>query len=303
MKKSLASAYTALIIVSIFWGTTYLAARIGVKHMHGMMLAGIRQTCAGILILGFFWLKGFKLPAMPVLSRLFVIGVIMLCGSNGLMTWAMKYIPSGLGAIIGATVPLWITIFSYFLVKKTRISVQLIIGMIIGLLGIGGIFYNHIAELMDPEYRTGIILSVLGCIFWALGSVLTAKWAIKVNFLYGAGYQMLFSGVVMLGIALLLGERFAASAFTGELWGSLLYLIFFGSLLGYGAYVYVLNNLPPSLASIYAYINPIVAVLLGWAILSEELTWLMGFSCLVTLFGVFLVNNAVNKNKQHELSK
>lgn len=303
MKKSLTSGYTALIIVSLFWGTTYLAARIGVQHMHGMMLAGIRQTVAGTLLLSFFMLKGFKLPEAPVLSKLFVIGVLMLCGSNGLMTWAMQYIPSGLGAIIAATVPLWITIFSYFLVQKTRISVQLVIGMLIGLLGIGGIFYNNIAHLMEPEYRFGVILITLACVFWALGSVLTAKWTLGINYMYGAGFQMLFSGVVMLVIAVLMGQQVTASSFTGELWGSLLYLIFIGSLLGYGAYVFALNNLPPSLVSIYAYINPIVAVLLGWLILSESLTWVMGASCLITLFGVYLVNNAFSKNKSYERSK
>ncbi|GEP96947.1 EamA family transporter [Chitinophaga cymbidii] len=303
MKKQHTNAYLALIIVSIFWGTTYLAARIGVQHMHGMMLAGLRQTAAGAILTAFFLIKGYKLPQVPVLSKLFVIGVIMLCGSNGLMTWAMQYIPSGLGAIIAATVPIWITIFSFFLVQKTRISVQLVIGMLIGLAGIGGIFYDNLAHLMEPEYRFGVMLITLACVFWALGSVLTAKWALGINYLYGAGFQMLFSGLVMLVIAGLMGQHLSVGNFTGELWGSLLYLIFIGSLLSYSAYVFALNNLPPSLVAIYAYINPIVAVILGWLILSENLNWLMGASCMVTLFGVYLVNNAFNKNKSYERSK
>ncbi|SIN92995.1 Permease of the drug/metabolite transporter (DMT) superfamily [Chitinophaga niabensis] len=303
MKKSNTSAYLALIIVSFFWGTTYLASRIGVQHMHGIMLAGLRQTAAGVILVGFFMLRGYKLPELPILSRLFVIGVLMLCGSNGLMTWAMQYIPSGMGAIIAATVPIWITIFSYFLVQKTRISIQLVLGMVIGMVGIGGIFYDHLKELMNPEYRLGVILIVVACVFWALGSVLTAKWALGVNYLYGAGFQMLFSGLVMLLIAVVTGQHLQSSSFTGELWGSLLYLIFIGSLLGYSAYVFALNNLPPSLVSIYAYVNPIVAVVLGWLILSEKLNWTIGASCLVTLFGVYLVNNAFNKNKSYERSK
>ncbi len=103
--------------------------------MHGMMLAGLRQTSAGLILVAFFMARGYKLPQVPVLSRLFIIGTIMLCGSNGLMTWAMQYIPSGLGAIIAATVPIWITIFSFFLVQKTKVTGQLIAGMAIGLLG------------------------------------------------------------------------------------------------------------------------------------------------------------------------
>ena len=262
MKKQHTNAYLALVIISIFWGTTYFAARIGVQHMHGMMLAGLRQTSAGLILTAFFLLKGYKLPQLPVLSRLFVIGVIMLCGSNGLMTWAMQYIPSGLGAIIAATVPIWVTIFSFFLVQRTRISWQLVTGMIIGLLGIGGIFYDNLAHLMEPEYRFGVLLITAACVFWALGSVLTAKWALGINYLYGAGYQMLFSGIVMLVIAGLMGQHLNVGSFTGELWGSLLYLVFIGSLLSYSAYVFALNNLPPSLVSVYAYINPIVAAVM-----------------------------------------
>jgi len=296
-------AYLALAIVSIFWGTTYLAARIGVQHMHGLMLSGIRQTVAGLLITGFFLLKGFRLPGKEVLSRLFFIGLMMLVGANGLMTWAMQYIPSGLAAIIAATVPIWMTIFSFFMVQqKGRLSPLLLAGMFIGFVGVAGIFSDYLGDLMNPDFRFGIMLILISCLCWSMGSVLTAKWALEVNYLYGAGFEMLFSGIVMLAITLVTGE-FRQAEFTGELWGSLLYLIFFGSILGYSAYVYTLNNLPPSLASVYAYINPIVAVLLGWLVLDEQLNWITGLSCLVTLTGVYMVNTAVNKSKTtYELS-
>src|SRR5688572_30818613 len=250
-------AYLALVIVSIFWGTTYLASRIGVQHMHGLMLSGVRQTVAGVLLVGFFLLKGYKLPGKEILSRLFIIGTMMLVGANGMLTWALKYIPSGLAAIIAATVPIWMTIFSFFLVQqKNRISPLLIAGMVIGFIGVLGIFSDYVGELTNPDFRFGIMLVLISCLSWSMGSVLTAKWALEVNYLYGAGFEMLFSGLVMLGITMLTGDFFTAQ-FTAEAWGSLLYLIFFGSILGYSAYVYTLNNLPPSLASVYAYINPI----------------------------------------------
>lgn len=298
MKKSSTNAYLALVVVSFFWGTTYLASSIGVRHLHGVMLAGLRQTVAGILLTSFFLLKGYKLPDKIILSRLFLIGVMMLCLSNGLITWAMQYIPSGLCAIIVATVPIWITIFSYFLVQRNRFSLLLIAGMGIGFLGVGGIFYDYLASLMNPDFRFGIILTLISCVSWALGSVLTARWALKVNFLYGAGFQMLFSGIVMVIAAALMGQSLPAATLNLELWGSLLYLISFGSILGYSSYVFVLNNLPPSLASVYAYINPIVAVLLGWLVLKEHLNWITAISCMVTLAGVFIVNRAVTINKQ-----
>jgi drug/metabolite transporter (DMT)-like permease len=210
----------------------------------------------------------------------------------------MQYIPSGLCAIIVATVPIWITIFSYFLVQRTKFTILLVTGMLIGLLGVGGIFYDYLASLTNPEFRFGIFLTLVACISWAIGSVLTARWALKINFLYGAGFQMLFSGIVMTIVATMMGQSLPLDGFNIELWGSLLYLIFIGSILGYSSYVFVLNNLPPSLASVYAYINPIVAVLLGWLVLQEHLNWVTGISCLVTLGGVYMVNRAVNKNKQ-----
>lgn len=299
MRKSNTNAYIALAIVSIFWGTTYLASRVGVRHIHGVMLAGIRQSVAGLLITGFFLLRGYKLPEKIVLSKLFIIGTLMLCGGNGLLTWAMKYIPSGLGAIIAATIPIWITIASYFLVQRTRLSLQLIIGMILGFGGVAGIFYNYLSSLMNPDFQFGILIAFGFCIFWALGSVLTARWALGVNYLYGAGFQMVFSGVIMLVVAtLFMGQQLEVSAFTTELWESLLYLVLIGSVFSYSAYVFALNNLPPAQVSIYAYINPVVAVLLGWLILHEKLTWLTGICSLVTIGGVYLVNNAINKNKK-----
>jgi len=298
MKKSNTNAYMALVVVSIFWGTTYLASRIGVRHVHGIMLAGIRQSVAGLLLTSFFLLRGYKFPEKIILSRLFVIGVMMLCLSNGLITWAMQYIPSGLCAIIVATVPIWITIFSYFLVQRTKFTILLVTGMLVGLLGVGGIFYDYLSSLTNPDFRFGILLTLIACISWAIGSVLTARWALKINFLYGAGFQMLFSGVVMTVVATLMGQSLPLDGFNIELWGSLVYLIFIGSILGYSSYVFVLNNLPPSLASVYAYINPIVAVLLGWLILQEHLNWMTGVSCLITLGGVYMVNRAARGGKK-----
>lgn len=298
MKKSNTNAYMALVVVSIFWGTTYLASRIGVRHVHGIMLAGIRQSVAGLLLTSFFLLRGYKFPEKIILSRLFVIGVMMLCLSNGLITWAMQYIPSGLCAIIVATVPIWITIFSYFLVQRTKFTILLVTGMLVGLLGVGGIFYDYLSSLTNPDFRFGILLTLIACISWAIGSVLTARWALKINFLYGAGFQMLFSGVVMTVVATLMGQSLPLDGFNIELWGSLVYLIFIGSILGYSSYVFVLNNLPPSLASVYAYINPIVAVLLGWLILQEHLNWVTGVSCLITLGGVYMVNRAARGGKK-----
>ncbi len=293
-------AYFALGLVSIFWGTTFLASHIGVQHLHGIMLSGVRMAVAGALLTAYFLLRGEKIPAKGVLWRIFIIGLLMLFGSNGLLTWSMAYIPSGLGAIIAATVPIWVTIFSLLLVKRVRVAPMLMVGMAVGLLGVAGIFYNYLPQLLNLDFHFSIFLSFTACLFWALGSVLTAKWALQINYLYGAGLQMLLSGVVMVLTCFCTGIYRPHNGLTIDLWESLLYLIFIGSVLTYSAYVFTLNNLPPSLAAVYAYINPIVAVLLGWAILDESFTWLMGVCGLVTVGGVFLVNRSFNKAKSYE---
>jgi len=303
MRKATPIGYLALTIVSIFWGTTYMASSIGVRHLHGITLSGLRQGTAGFILVVFFLLRGHAVPERKVLLKLFLISLLMLCGSNGLMTWSMKYIPSGLGAIISATVPIWITLFSFFMVQRTRLSTQLCIGLLLGFAGVAAIFYNYLSSMINPDFRFGIMLCVFASLCWALGSVLTAKWALNINFLYGAGYQMFFSGMVMLVVStLFMGEPLQFGSFDTELWESLLYLILVGSLLSYSAYVFVLNNMPTSLAAVYAYINPIVAVLLGWFWLKEGLTWMMGLGSMITLGGVYLVNNAVAKNKRTAMS-
>ncbi|PUZ30129.1 Permease of the drug/metabolite transporter (DMT) superfamily [Chitinophaga costaii] len=293
-------AYLALGLVSILWGTTFLAAHIWVRHLHGIMLSGVRMAIAGALLTGYFLLRGEKLPNKGLLGRIFIIGLLMLFGSNGMLTWSLAYIPSGLGAIMAATVPMWVTLFSLLLVKRVRLAPMLIIGLVAGLMGVVGIFFNYLPQLLNPDFRFGIFLSFISCLCWALGSVLTAKWALPINYLYGAGLQMLLGGVVMVITCVCTGIYRPHNGLTIDLWESLLYLIFIGSVLTYSAYVFALNNLPPSLAAVYAYINPIVAVLLGWVILDETFTWLMGVCGLVTIGGVYLVNRSFSKAKSYE---
>jgi drug/metabolite transporter (DMT)-like permease len=288
-------ALLALVWVSIFWGTTYFAAKIGVQYTHGLYLAGIRQTVAGLLLVGFFMLRGYPLPDRKTLRRVSVIGLLMLLGSNGLMTWAMQYIPSGLGAIIAATVPLWITLFSMLLLGRSKLSGTLLLGLLVGFAGVAGIFYEHWADLFNPVFRFGIILTILACICWALGSVLSARWKPALTPLYGAGIQMLVGGVSMVGIAAGTGSELVFAAWNAELWITLIYLIVVGSILSYSAYVYALSKLPPPLVAVYAYVNPIVAVALGWFFLNEQFSGRTLISGLIAMTGVYLVNSSFQK--------
>ena len=302
-------AYIALAAVSFFWGTTYLAITIGLDggdgKVHGLFMSALRQSLAGIILVGWMLLSGVKLPPRKTLGQLAIIGFMMLCLGNGLATWAMQYIPSGLGSVMSAVGPVFIAVFSYFLVEKFRWSARLIFGMLLGLIGVMGISFDYLEAFLNPRFSFGILLNMLATLVWSLGSVFAAKWKPNVHLMMGAGIQMLFCGVIMWIIVLIIGvDNLVSGPITLKFWGSIVYLIIFGSLISYSAFMYTLENLPAAQASLYAYINPVVAVFFGWWILSEKLNWITIASMLTVILGVYLVNSSFNKEKKKkELSK
>src|SRR5260221_10655812 len=149
MKKELKKAYIALAIVSFFWGTTYIASRIGAKYMPGLFVAGVRQFLSGAILVSFFLAKGYKLPSWDVLKKISLQGILLLCVANGLLTWSLEYISSGLAAIIAALVPLFITLFTIWLSKCAKITRWMIAGIIIGFAGVLTIFYDYLAQMQS----------------------------------------------------------------------------------------------------------------------------------------------------------
>ncbi|GAB4328054.1 MAG: drug/metabolite exporter YedA [Flammeovirgaceae bacterium] len=288
--------WIAMFCVCFFWGTTYLALRIGVKDVPGLYFAGIRNFLAGLALTGFYLMKGHQFPSWETLKKLALISFLLLVVSNGMMSWSMQFITSGLGAIIAAMTPLWIAIFSMILLQKNHLPLKVILGLLIGFTGISGIFYDNLADLFNPSFRLGIILALGATMSWSLGAVITSKQKPDIHILFGTGIQMLFAGVVLLIISIVTGNAVSISSFTISSWYALIYLITFGSLIGYGAFVYAVSKLPPAKVSIYAYINPIVALFLGWLILHEDnLNPMMGIGSFATLLGVYLVNSGNKK--------
>jgi drug/metabolite transporter (DMT)-like permease len=228
---------------------------------------------------------------------------MLLCLGNGLATWAIQYIPSGLGSVMSAIGPVFIAIFSYFLVGKFRWSPLLIIGMLLGMIGVMGISFDYLEDFLNPNFTFGIILNILATLIWSLGSVFAAKWKPNINLMMGAGLQMLFGGAATWIIVLIIGvDNLVIGPIGFKFWGSIAYLIIFGSFISYSAFMYTLENLPAAQASIYAYINPVVAVLLGWMILSEKLNLITILSMLTVILGVYLVNSSFLKEKRKKES-
>jgi drug/metabolite transporter (DMT)-like permease len=296
-KRDLNRAYVALALVSFFWGTTYVASRVGTQQMPGLFIAGVRQFLSGLILTVYFLARGYKIPAVADLKKISVQGIFLLCIANGLLTWALEYITGGLAAIIAALVPLFIAFFSVWLSKHAKITKWMIIGLVIGFAGVVTIFYDYAAEIKSRSFLFGIGLALVSVISWSFGTVYSSKQKTSVYILFNVGLQMVIAGIIMLTVCAFTGKYVNLAAASQASWMALLYLIFFGSLLAYSAYVFAISKLPPTLVSIYAYINPVVAVILGWMILSEKMNFNMIIGTLITLMGVWLVNREHRKLK------
>lgn len=297
MNKGVNKAYIALGIVSFFWGTTYIASRVGAQHMPGLFLSAVRQFSSGAILVSFFLLRGYQLPSWEILKKISVQGLLLLCIANGALSWSLEYIGSGVAAIIAALVPLFIALFTLWLYSRAKITRVMLIGLIVGFAGVVTIFYDYIGQIGNRSFAFGVGLALLSTLTWSFGTVYTSKQKLPVDILFNVGLQMLVAGIVLLVICAFTGKYINLVNAGSAAVGSLLYLVAFGSLLAYSAFVFAVSKLPPTLVSVYAYINPVVAIGLGWLLLHEKLNATMLLGTFITLTGVFLVNREYKKLK------
>ena len=290
-KGTRVKALFALSLVCFFWGTTWLASKEGVKYMPALQLAGIRQFLGGTCYVIFFLIKGLPLPKKKEWIIIFVLSFLNFLLSNGLTTWGVKFISAGLGAIIAAIFPLWLVVIGFF-TSKSKIPLQAVLGFIIGFGGVCVIFYDHLQDFLNKDFRLGIILSLLATWSWAFGTLYTKKQAQHFNPYFSLGLQMLISGIFLSVFTSLTHHAVPLTLIPWQSWAAIGYLVIFGSVISFIAYLYALQNLSTEQTSLYAYVNPIVAVLFGWLIFSEKLTVFIAIGGAVTLIGVYLVNKA-----------
>jgi drug/metabolite transporter (DMT)-like permease len=284
-------ALVALGLVSFFWGTTWIASRQGVKYMPALQLAAIRQFIGGLAYVFFFVAKGRAIPRGKEWRTVLMLSLLNFFLNNTLSTWGLKYISAGLGSIIGATFPLWLVLI-VLIRSRTSISMKAMIGFLLGFAGICVIFYEHLPDFFRSSFRLGIFLSVAAAISWAFGSLYTQERSADFNPYFSLGLQMVISGVVLYSLSWSFGLNIPISAIPSQSWYAILYLVIFSSILTFIAYVYALQHLPASRVAIYAYINPIVAVLVESILFGEKLSLYIGFGGLITLVGVYLVNES-----------
>jgi len=291
--QSIGLPMLALFWVSFFWGTTWLASKEGVKHMPALQLAAIRQFLGAAIYITYFLFKKTPWPKGKQWNTIVILSILNFVLSNGLSTWGVKYISSGLGAIIGTIFPLWIVIISWF--KGEKLSKWSVVGLLICFAGVCLIFYDYLSDFLKPDFRFGILLSIIATFTWAFGSVYTKKKAASFNPYFSLGLQMLISSILLFAFTGATGTSINITQIPAESWWSIGYLVIFGSVFTFIAFINALQHLPSEVSSIYAYINPIVALVLGSLIFNEPLTVMIMFGGSVTIFGLYLVNKSIKK--------
>ncbi|WP_445456218.1 DMT family transporter [Flavobacterium sp. HNIBRBA15423] len=292
-KSAIGLPFLALCWISFFWGTTWIASKEGVKYMPAMQLVVLRQFFGGIFYLVYFLYKKAPWPTQRQWRNILVLSILNFMLSNGLSTWGVKYISSGLGAIIGSIFPLWIVIISFF--RGERISWKAVLGLVICFSGICVIFYDYLNDFLEPEFRFGILLSIIATFTWALSSIYIRENRTNFNPYFSLGLQMLISCIAIFSVIQTTGETIPLSEIPAISWWSIAYLVVFGSVLTFIAFIYALENLPKEVSSLYAYINPMVALFFGYLLFNEPFTISIAIGGFITLTGLFLVNKAIKK--------
>ncbi len=281
----------SILTVAIVWGTTYLAIRIAVETIPPWFVTGIRQSLAAILVLGILlYQKKLKWIGRKNFINQIILSSLMLIVANGFTTIAEKHITSSLTSVLTATSPIMVFLGAVFL-KLEKFKVKSVFGLLLGFSGILLIFWNGLQDLLNPDYRFGIFILFIGIFGWASGTLYTKKISVNTdNILLNLFYQFAFAGIVQLIFAFVFTENynFENWSFHSFLW--VIYLGIFGSVIAFNAFLYALKKVNPSQISMLNYVNTIIAVILGWLVLSEEITLKFILATILIIAGVFIMN-------------
>jgi len=286
-------AYGALAAVCFLWGTTYLAIRVGLETLPPLLFAGMRFLTAGVLLFLFVrFVRRARLPKGREWLDQAVVGLMLLGIGNGMVVLAEQWVPSGAAALLVATSPFWVVGLERILPTGERASLRAIIGLVLGFVGLVLLVAPHLSGTsLNGYYLLGAAAIQFGCLSWSGGSVYSKHHSTGISPFMAAAIQMLIAGVALTVIGTVLGE-WRTLHFSARSFSAFLYLIVFGSIVAFGSYTYAIQKLPLSIVSMYSYINPVIAVLLGWLILSEPLGVRVIIAMTIILAAVALVKTA-----------
>jgi drug/metabolite transporter (DMT)-like permease len=294
-RQSRLAVVLAFGLVYFFWGSTYLAIDIAVERIPPALMCGVRFLIAGVFMLAFCGLRGRNVRYNPrQLGQMAIVGVLLLMGGNLTLSFAEKHVASGVAALIVAVTPLWFLVLDTLLLGNHHVSVRGKIGLGLGVAGLIVLLLPDLTTTTSfGRVQLWASISLLGGSFsWALGSVLAKRWkSADVDPFSATAWQMIAAGLANLLFA------FAAKDFSQVVWttrgiGATAYLIVCGSWIGYTAYIYLLNHVPTAKVSTYAYVNPVVAVFLGWLVLHERVDGYILAGSAIVVASVILVTSA-----------
>jgi drug/metabolite transporter (DMT)-like permease len=303
--KGKGGGYLALAITSIVWGTTWVASKIGLTPRVGeleipaLQMSYIRQFIAGGCFVLFFMIyKKLPLPNAKQFLWLLAMALLMFVFANGLSTWSLKFIPTGLSALIGALYPLVVVIIERIFFKSRNMNVLTFVGLLLGIAGIGIVFYENAFHHRSEGFFFGIGLSLFAMISWSIGTIIIARNKVDINPYYATGWQMLISSLLLFPIAETTQKTIPFGSISLIVWEVIIYLVVAGSLLAFIAFIFSMKRLPAAVASLYAYINPLVAMVTAAFLLDEKLTMYIIWGSVVTLAGVFIVNYSIKRERE-----
>ncbi|MBS1681613.1 MAG: EamA family transporter [Bacteroidetes bacterium] len=282
-------AILALVAVCILWGTTYLALRVGVTQFPPFLFSMLRFLAAGIILIVIMLAFGKKIPKANVLIDQAVGGLLMCALGVAVVGWAEVNVSSGVAAVVCSMMPIWTVLLNLVANREERPTPLIVFGLLTGFAGIILIFREHISEFYKPEYIAGIVAIFLANLCWAIGTLWLKKRSGNGNPIMNAGWQMFFGGLFLIPISLVFDD-YSAIHWSSEVVFALGYLTLVGSVAAYACYFYAVTHLPITLVSLYAYINPVIAVILGWLILNEKLNSSIWAAIGITLLGIYIVN-------------
>ncbi len=292
----------AFAIIYFVWGSTFLAIRVGVREVPPFLLAGMRFLAAGMILYAWMRLKGDASPTLREWRSATLLAVLIFVFDYGLLFWAERRVPSGVAAVMMATIPVFMTLSEIVFLGTQRLSIRLAVALVVGIGGVA-VLVSHSAGLGEGAIDTaGAVALVIGAISWSVASVLTRRLTLPASKSMSSAAQMLSGGILLTLAAVAMGEfkGFHPQGVSRNAWLALVYLIVAGSIVAFTAYVWLIHHESPTKVGTYAYVNPVVAVALGYFFGGEPIGLRTLLGTLLVLVSVVVITTTPKKRAQND---
>jgi drug/metabolite transporter (DMT)-like permease len=277
--------------VCLSWGTTFLATRVAIESIPPFAMAGPRHVVAGVVLAVVLRMRGIKLPPRESWPGHALLGLLMIGFGNGCLVWAQQFVPSGVAAVLVSVIPFWMIGVERLMPNGEPIRKRQVLGLA---LGFGGILMLTLSSMNGSaptrQVGLGVIMTQMSCLGWAIGSAYSKRHKREENLFASTAVQIMCGGGVLMIVATITGEWTAVAPTARSLW-AVLYLVVVGTFVGYVCYVYALKHLPVSIVSLYAYVNPVIAVILGSLLLGERFTPRMAMAIAIIFVAMLIVRS------------